>query len=327
MMVKVYSAYANDKQLLRKSSSGGLFTLLAKLVIERGGVVYGAAFDDSFNVCHIGVDNVVDLHRLSGSKYIQSSLGDSFKDIRMLLIEGKEVLFCGTPCQTKGLISFVGKNLSQNLLTIDFACHGVPSPKVWEKYRGTHRLKSVSFRNKRYGWKTYSLRIDYRDKRSKTTAFSHDKYMQAFIRNYTLRPSCYHCTAKGIERVSDITLADFWGASKYSPQMNHLMGVSLVFVHSGKGHRLMNAIPKNEIVIKEEHLNDVIHMNPSLRYNHIMPIRRKEFFDSLNTSMTFDELYYNYIREGVTDDLKSWLKTILKISLYYLNRIGIKTIN
>lgn len=326
-MTKVFSAYATDEQLLRESSSGGMFTLLASHFIEKGGMVFGATFDNRFNVCHVGVSNVERLKDLRGSKYVQSSLGDTFKEIRAFLAKGTPVMFCGTPCQVKGLKSFIGNELSDKLMTVDFACHGVPSPKVWEKYKGITGLKKVSFRDKRYGWKTYSLKLVYENNKNQSAVFTRDRYMQAFIRNYSLRPSCYHCTAKGIEREADITLADFWGAGRFSPQMNHLMGVSLLFVHSDKGFRTLEAIPKNQYVTNEECVDDAIRMNPSLTQSPSIPKGRKEFFDHLDSEMSFDELYRQYIRQGIKDDLKSWVKTFIKIGISVLKRVGIKTID
>ena len=326
-MTKVFSAYATDGQLQRESSSGGMFTLLASHYIENGGIVFGATFDNQFNVCHIGVSNVADLKILRGSKYVQSRLSDTFREIRALLANGTPVMFCGTPCQVKGLNAFIGKNLSGNLITVDFACHGVPSPKVWDRYKGRDSLQDVSFRSKRYGWKTYSLLLKYNNKKQHSAVFTHDRYMQTFIRNYSLRPSCYHCTAKGIERVADITLADFWGASRFSPKMNNWLGVSLIFVHSDKGMRTLEAIPKNEYVINDESINDVIRLNPSLMQSPSIPMRRKDFFEQLDSDLSFEELYRKYVRQGIMDDVKSWMKTTIKLFIFFLNRLGIKIID
>lgn len=325
-MTKVFSAYATDRQIQRESSSGGMFSLLATHFIGKGGVVFGAAFDEHFNVCHVGVSTMTDLRSLRGSKYVQSRLCDTFKEIHDLLAKGTPVMFCGTPCQVKGLNAFIGKELSDKLVTMDFACHGVPSPKVWEKYKGSAGLKEVSFRNKRFGWKTYSLKLVYGNGKQLSTVFTHNRYMQAFIRNYSLRPSCYHCTAKGIERVADITLADFWGASRISPQMNHWMGVSLLFVHSDKGMRTLDAIPKDEYVINVESVNGVTRMNPSLMQSPSIPACRKAFFEQLGGNFSFDELYREYVRKGIMDDVKSWTKTTVKIGLSFLNKFGIKTV-
>lgn len=321
-----YSAYARDSQIHTQSSSGGIFSLIAEQILNENGVVYGAAFDDNWNVCHLRVNNLADLHLLRGSKYMQSNLGDTFKSIRKDLKAGLKVLFCGTPCQVNGLLSYVGKIWSKELLTVDFACHGVPSTKIWDKYIGDKsKIKNVSFRNKKYGWKAYSVKIDYEDNIC-SSIFTRNHYMQAFIRDFTLRPSCYQCKAKGVNRPSDITLADFWGVSSCDPKMNHLLGVSLLLVHTEKGLSLLKNLTTEDIVMHEENLEQAIRMNPSIVASSSKP----EFRDDLMTnieSMSFEQLYRKYVSCSWKKELKSYIKSCAKVCLYYLNRLGITNKN
>lgn len=324
MKIKAYSAYTTNTDIIMESSSGGVFTLLANNVILSGGVVFGAAFDENWNVTHIKVDKIEELGKLRGSKYVQSYMNNTFQDVKKCISEGLTVLFCGTPCQVNGLLSFLYDKYRSKLIAVDFACHGVPSSKIWKKYIGdTNNIKSLSFRNKKFGWKTYSMRIVYRNGKVDSTIFTHNKYMQAFISNITLRPSCYHCKAKGIDRLSDITLADFWGVSTYSPKMNNLQGTSLLLVHTQKGMSALNSI-NNKLVINEEDIEQAIKFNQSIVLSPNEPIQRKDFMDSLN-NLSFDKLYANYVSHGLIKDFILYLKGYVKVGLYLL-KIFLKSI-
>ena len=165
--LEAWGVVAQDDSLLTKSSSGGLFSLLANMILEEGGIVYGAAFSDDFTgVHHIGVERTEELFRLRGSKYVQSDLNDIYTDVRIALNAGRRVLFSGTPCQIAGLTGFLGREYDA-LLTIEVLCHGVPSPLLWERYvencgKG-RKVMNVSFRDKRRGWENYGLSIDYEE--------------------------------------------------------------------------------------------------------------------------------------------------------------------
>lgn len=165
--LRAYAAIANDDHIRENSSSGGVFTLLAENIIRKGGVVFGAAFDENFEVKHISVEDVNELSRLRGSKYVQSALGDTFKEAKKYLNDGREVLFTGTPCQIAGLKTFLKKSY-QNLTTADLVCHRVPSPKVWKKYvemmsqKHNAPIERISFRAKNLSWKRYAMLFSYK---------------------------------------------------------------------------------------------------------------------------------------------------------------------
>ena len=204
-----------NEEIRLKSSSGGIFTLIAEKIIDQGGVVFGAAFSDDFkSVQHICVDNIADLDKLRGSKYVQSKIGDTYKQAKEYLDSGRKVLFSGTPCQIGGLYSYLRKPY-ENLLTQDIICHGVPSPMVWEKYVEEHERKisskanKVTFRNKKNGWKAYSVFIGFENRKQYLKEHSADMYIKAFLSDICLRPSCFDCQFKGIKRHADITLTDF----------------------------------------------------------------------------------------------------------------------
>ncbi len=239
-----YMATNKDTEIRLKSSSGGIFTLLAQTVLNRGGVVFGAAFTKDFKgVEHIAVSSSSELYKLQGSKYLQSKIGNAFFKAKELLEMGTPVLFTGTPCQIGGLYSFLNKSY-ENLITQDCICHGVPSPMVWRKYLASREnslssiIKNVFFRAKHTGWKEYSLLLEFENGKQSSQSFYNDWYMQGFLNNLYLRESCYRCSFKSLDRQSDITLADFWGIEAICPSFDDDKGTSLVLVNSDKGREL-----------------------------------------------------------------------------------------
>ena len=176
------------------SSSGGVFSALAERTISDGGVVFGAAFDENLKLHHIKVNNPAMLGHLRGSKYVQSDMTGVYQQVQDELSDGRKVLFSGTPCQVAGLKKFLNKDYPE-LYTIDLACHGVPSPEVWSRYireKGDN-LIYVNFRDKSTGWRKYQIAYTYKDRIEKVR-FDKDPYMQLFLQNISLRPSCYDCS-------------------------------------------------------------------------------------------------------------------------------------
>lgn len=241
----VYAAINRDIGIRKYSSSGGVFFLIAKCVIEEGGVVFGAKYNDNWEVEHDFAENINDVKSFLGSKYVQSSLGNAYFKVKSFLKEDRIVLFSGTPCQIYGLKAFLGGNYS-NLITVDLVCHGVPSRLVWRKYleyRSAGReIVNVNFRDKTEGWLEFSLKIHYKNGSSYRENLHKDVYMRGFLQDIYLRPACYECKFKGLERDSDITLADLWGCSEIYPKMFDDGGTSLVMVHSVKGDQVWNSI-------------------------------------------------------------------------------------
>ena len=233
--IEGYAAINKNSTVQKRSSSGGVFTLLAEYVLENGGVVYGAAFDEEYMVRHIGVERIHELGKLQGSKYVQSQMGSIYLEVKEKLNRGKIVYFSGTPCQVDGLIAFLGKEYD-NLICQDIICHGVPSPKIWKQYLKQFNIEKnakILFRDKRTGWESYSFTIDQREKY--TQRASENLYMKVFLNNLCLRPSCYQCHSKGNFRKSDITLGDFWGVEKVCSEMYNEKGTSLILINSEKG--------------------------------------------------------------------------------------------
>ena len=278
-----YAVKNTDEYIRERSSSGGVFTAMAEYIIEQGGLVFGAAFDDDFNVVHIRVDKKEDLEKLRGSKYVQSKIGYTYQEAKEALISGNPVFFTGTPCQIGGLKAFLKKDY-EKLYTQDLICHGVPSPFAWKKYleyladKYGSEVKHVAFRNKAKSWKKYSISIWFENGQELTEPFTENVYMQAFLKNLCLRPSCYNCAFKGINRVADITLADFWGIETVLPQMDDDKGTSLIMIHSDKGKELFETI-SCRLQGQEVDAPLAIHENGSAVYSSPLSPKRKCFID------------------------------------------------
>ncbi|OPX45529.1 NAD(P)H-quinone oxidoreductase subunit I [Ruminiclostridium hungatei] len=285
---QVYAMWSKDENIRSTSTSGGVFTVLAKHVLSKGGVVFGAAFDENLRVAHTGVYDQEQLWRLQGSKYAQSVTGDTFKEVKALLQAGKTVLYSGTPCQTGGLYSYLGKD-HKLLYTCDCVCHGVPSPLVFELYKShlekiyASEIQSFNFRNKSAGWKNYNIKVDFKNGRQHRTDFKADPYMRGFTGNMYLRPSCHGCRYASVQRQSDITLADFWGVARFDPGLDDDKGTSLILVNSPAGLELLEACG-DELTIHKADLPAAARENPSLTGPSSPHRRRGEFFSQMARS-------------------------------------------
>ena len=293
---RAFGGFSQDDAIRRESSSGGMFTLFAESVFCESGVVYGAGLDPDMKVVHCKAETEEELAPLRKSKYVQSEIRNTFAEIRDHLQSGRKVLFVGTACQTAGLRAFLGGE-DPLLITCDFICHGVPSPLVFSKYlswlgkkRGS-RVTAFEFRNKRVPWSSSGQQkgtiIRYEDggEECHIPAFR-DPFMNAFLSDICLRPSCGACPFKGLPgSYSDITIADFWGAGKAAPDLCDSLGTSLILVHSEKGMRLMQKVSE-EFRGREVETAAAIRRNPCV----LRPAKaaaeniRKDFFRRLDTS-------------------------------------------
>lgn len=263
---KTYGAYNNNSDIREISSSGGIFGAIAKFTLGKGGVVFGAAFDDNFGVEHIYVENEKDLPLIIGSKYAQSKIGSSYIDAERFLKSGRIVLFAGMACQIEGLKAYLGKEY-ENLITVDLICMGVPSPMVWDKYLSVYfkreDIKYINFKDKSIGWNRFCVRIDTNNK-SFTEVGMKNKFMRCMFEGLTLRPSCHSCPYKKAYRTSDITLADCWGAEKLvSKEMIDNRGLSTIVVHSKKGLEVVEGI-SSELKISETNFDRALENNENM---------------------------------------------------------------
>lgn len=296
---KVYACISKDEEERLKSSSGGIFSLLSKEILERKGVVFGAAFDEEFLVRHQYIENINDLDKLRTSKYLQSIIGNTYRQAKEFLEQGRYVLYTGTPCQIEGLLSYLGKEY-EKLYTQDIVCHGVPSPKVWRKYMEFRKNKDkevptkINFRDKKQGWKTYSVTFQYKNSKYSANQ-TEDIYMKAFLRDICLRDSCYQCSFRKEKRLSDITLADFWGVNKILPEWDDNKGTSLVLINSKKGEEIYQKISE-KLKSKEVTMENALMSNPAIMYSPKIHKNREKFFGELGQKQ-FEELVKQYATE------------------------------
>lgn len=387
--LQTFAAVNPDAEVRRTSSSGGVFTALAEQVIDAGGVVFGAAFDEHWEVRHRCATTREELAAFRGSKYVQSVIGDTFLQAERFLKSGRRVLFSGTPCQIAGLRRFLRRDYD-HLLCVDFVCHGVPSPGVFRAYLAEEmtkiarkgekkysfafstipsipkadalaarlgcRIEDIRFRDKTNGWKKYSFALSLSkasaagekiqfcalgdDKKTNwhnwrctsllaklhlfccfgssnqscsplhsfsenpkhlknlspnstdlvflsSLCFTENAFMQAFLRDLILRPSCYACPAKCFRSGSDLTLGDYWGVEREAPHLDDDGGTSVVFVNSGRGQQFLSSLP---FVLHPQPFGRVHAHNPSITVSVNRPINRKFFFMMLRRSGFFRAL-------------------------------------
>lgn len=299
--LKVYAAKNTNEEIRLKSSSGGIFTPLAESIIDDRGVVFGAKFDENWNVVHSWTDTKDGIADFRGSKYVQSTIGNTYTEAREFLKQGRKVLFSGTPCQIAGLKKFLRKEYD-NLLTVDVVCHGVPSPLVWRKYleevRENIRAKreagkntvssslndlpvitAISFRDKTHGWKKFGFRLRYAASEAAENSvsvpandsdstllqpFPDNVFMNGFLKNLYLRPSCYACASRSGKSGSDISIADFWGVQNYYPEFDDDKGIGLVLVNTEKGRNAYEQVNADSM---ESTYEQGLNHNPCLEHS------------------------------------------------------------
>ena len=298
--LKVLAAINKDEEVRLKSSSGGIFYLLAERVISGGGVVFGARFDEQWQVIIDYAETMEDVKAFMGSKYVQARTGSAYHEAKKFLSEGRKVLFTGTPCQIAGLYHFLRKPYDK-LLSVDFICHGTPSPKVWSMYldeviREGQRISSVEFRNKKKGWKNFCFNLSYNENDktiSMLSPFTQNHYMKAFLRNIILRPSCYDCKTKSGRSHSDITIADFWGINTIFPDMDDDKGTGLVFINTDKGALSLNM---KKMTTAEVDYERVKPLNSACYRSPIAHPKRVDFFNRLDKELSIITLIEEYTR-------------------------------
>ncbi len=315
--LECFAGYNKNEDTRLKSSSGGVFMVLAEYVLNHDGIVFGAVFDESWNVKHVYSMTAEGVRPMLGSKYLQSDIINTFIQCKSFLKSNKLVLYSGTPCQIEGLHKFLGKNYD-NLLTMDFICHGVPSPGIWQQYlketfgydaavkaadgkntvlnsslNTTSPIGDIRFRDKTDGWEKYRFVV------SKESAFKADKnsvllsdtysnnpYMRGFLNDLYLRESCYHCPARCFSSQSDITIGDFWGVHKLNmDDMNDQKGLSVITLNSEKGKGVFNKVIQN-FVLRELTLGQVVESNSNLVHIAKKDIEKVEKFNENVKTMT-----------------------------------------
>lgn len=324
--IKVYAGYNVNQDVRLSSSSGAVFSLLAENVLAQNGTVYGVKMsDDCYLAEFTRVTDINGLIWLRGSKYLQAKVGNTYKQVKDDLLAGKQVLFSGTGCQVNGLKNFLGKDYD-NLLCVDVICHGVPSPALWKKYaeyqekKNGGRLKSINFRCKDDSWTDFGMKevlagIPQGEAKQLYISKDKDPYMQMFLRDYCLRPSCYDCVAKKM-KMADLTIADFWGINDVAPEMNDGNGTSLILIRTDKGMKAFETV-SNKLKLKEVAYEDGVRSNPAEYKSCRRPSQRDTFFEDMD-AMEFEELEKKYaspIKVTFKSRVKRKIKNTIKSAL------------
>lgn len=305
---KVYAVKHKDEIIRAASRSGGTFTAISDIILENSGVVYGCALNDEFLAEHRRATTKEERDAFRGSKYIQSNIGDTYKQVREDLKNGLTVLYSGTPCQIEALNDYMlATNVNtDNLYTMDILCHGVPSARVWSDYlvaqsKG-NKVISVDFRNKAdYGWHSHVERITT----DKETIDSSD-YKNLFMKHIIMRDSCFKCDFRSFNRISDITIGDCWRIENVEKEFDDNKGISLVILNSEKAQNIFSQCSDN-LIIKEYPL--ILFNQPGLNSVHTVPSQKKAFWNEYDKE-DLHTLIEKYLKEKIT--IKQRIKLIIK---------------
>ena len=317
---QTFVGYYKDDEVRKQSSSGGIFSAIAEWILQQKGVVFGAAFDENFEVHHIAVETKEELIKLRGSKYVQSRLENTFLEAKEYLEKKRKVLFTGTACQIAGLKNYLSAEY-ENLYTVDVLCHGAPSPKIWRMYLDDKKeqyqasINKVEFRNKDDGWKNFSINIAFSNMERFYTHHNKEKFMRMFLDNLDLRPSCYSCVFKEIPRISDVTIGDSWGVENYMPDMDDDKGTSVILVHSSNGEKIFQEIRK-KLIVSEVGLDVAVSPTADSRKSVTMHPNRNKYLEGVKRGENFDVLY-EYVK-------KSFLQRAVGYVQYFINNLRMK---
>ena len=327
-----YATWSKQKDIIDNSSSGGAFTILAEEILNYGGVVFGATLDiEKKCVKHIFINDKNDLWKLQGSKYVQSHIGNSYSECSKFLRQGYKVLFTGTPCQIAGLYTYLRKN-DDNLITLDIICHGVPSPLVFYKYlimlenKENSNIKTFKFRDKHWSWNRFNIKCEFNNGHTYYGIWEKDTFIRGFLRELYLRPSCHNCGFAKSERISDITLGDFWGyRERSSEKLNFDRGISLVLINTTKGNEIFNKVREQNICYEREY-NDAVKNQQALRSCFPPSPLRENFWQDFN-KMNFGDLMSKYCFPEKLPFTKKIKYKFGHLRLYRILLFIIKTVN
>ena len=291
--LEVYSCWSKDENIVKESSSGGIFSELAKIYLEDNGIVFGAKWENG-EIEHTSISDLKDLKELQKSKYLQSKIDNSYIKVKEYLKEGKKVLFVGTPCEVAALNTIVQH---KNLVTVDVVCHGIPSYNTYKKYvsevlKSDYRKIEVNFRNKETGWENYSITYKENERIIQEYLHRQDIWFKGFLADIYLNSPCYNCEFRTIPRFADITLGDFWGVPQ---ELKNINGTSVVTLNSKKGKELFEKI-KNKIEYKKTEFEIARRGNPCI-YNHkLNKEKREKFFKDFSKKdfMALHKKYFPY---------------------------------
>lgn len=343
----VYAAGNSDEEIKEQSSSGGVFHALARQVIDEGGVVFGARFNEEWEIVHGYAEDLDGIKAFQTSKYVQSYIGESFRNAEGFLKEGRKVLFSGTPCQIAALNRYLKKDYGTQLIRVDIVCHGVPSPRIWRDYLDTLLrqvgarknfqstpndkmpiITRINFRNKKLGWREYGFSVNavvHKDRiinDSQSTSIQNEEqelffephyenlFMRGFLSDLYLRPSCYDCPAKKGKSHADITLADFWGIQKWYPEYFSEGCVSLLLVKTEIGQEILHSL--DSVCLKDAVYKTALRGNPAIEKDAVKPKQYDSFWES----------YQKTGISAITDTLNSMRPTFIEQMKRVIHRIA-----
>ena len=320
---RAYVCQNRNPDIRSDSTSGGVFSALASYVLQKGGYVFGAEFDQYWKVKHSFTNKYEELWKLRGSKYVQSDLDDSFVYIQSLLQNGKWVLFSGTPCQVQGLYSFLNKDYD-NLLLMDIVCYAISSPLVWDSYLNhlvtkhlldLTKVRRIKFRDKNpYGYE-YSVMAFWGDdgERLYSSGPESNQMLRSFVSNTSTRPSCYKCKFKGLERISDFTVWDCYNIYQYDKKLDDNKGTSHLITHTPKAEMVLRELERSLLIAKPVDIIKAVASEPAMTECASPNKNRAAFFDAVNNKSDAFDLYF-------PNNNKTRLENILRRSL---SKIGI----
>lgn len=314
-----------DKELRLNSTSGGAFTAIASLVIENGGVVFGAGFDNEWKIVHSYAERKEDLQKFRGSKYVQSNIENSYAQAEKFLLDDNYVCFSGTSCQIAGLKGYLGRDY-ERLVTIDFACHGIGSSELWKDYISTfkHKITKVQFRNKMYGYAGSTMAIEL-NRRMKTRGRAIKFYKDLFFRDINIGDSCLTCPFKGTERVSDITLFDCWHMNEFDQSMDDDLGTSSILANTDKGLQWVEETKQGNLLL-EVNMEKLIKLDGDMITGFVMPEgKKRDMFWQDYKRMNIQGLTDKYIAHSIKRALIEFSKPIL-FKFKLLNKIKRKVV-
>ena len=322
-----YIAINKEKKQRLKSASGGIFSVIALNVLEHGGVVFGAAYDADFQVRHIAIEDKKDLHKLQMSKYVQSDLDGVFNSVENYLKKGRLVLFSGTPCQVAGLKAYYN-NEDSNLILLDLVCHGVPSPELFEEYKKALKeeyksdIENIYFRSKVLGHHLSTIAVSFSDGKLRHSTRLIKSYPRLWFAGYSSRPSCYACSFKEEDRVSDFTIFDSFKSADYYGFNDDDLGLSNVYIRTQKACGIWEEIQdrimavKTDIAITNQNDGDMIFESAEQNMN------RKDFWNDYEM-LSYNDLIEKYIPYSFKERLMDYIKRVL-VTTHAINDIRIK---
>ena len=301
--LKSFIAWEKDDRIREASSSGGIFSALAEKTISEGGIVAGASFDSSLHLRHTTATSQQDYLPMRGSKYVQSDTRGIFRQVQESLNHGTKVLFTGVPCQISGLYHFLGKNYD-NLFTCDVICYGVPSPGVFAAYvaylekKVKSKVVDYQFRSKALGWNKQSVSVKYANGKRKKYRTTFCPFHTWFGLHLSLRPACFQCQFRVLDRESDMTIGDFWGIESFRPDLDISKGISIILANSEKAMSYLEEL-KDQLYLEECPIEWPLKKNRYLVMNYPVPPQRTKFFSDYN-SMPIEKLIKKYPPENLT---------------------------